>query len=320
MDQESPSSAPTPEPDRGTAEPIAPGLVGTVPVGSVPSFRPPLLHLRPLALAIAGLGATATFSGTVLVARDNYWSDPLGVPLHRGGMFLMLVGFGLFLIDYRLRHGMKRLQGEFAASQGKRIATERPGNNEALPVTSRSGATVPLQKTIPASIAGDRVTDGDHAGAQAVQGPSRRDAAAASAWFVERPQASRGFSLLSLFMLTALCATLAGLVRPVYQRIGSPELSQQDFAGAMIVCAIGMVILGMIIGAFDRSPRRGILWGGLIGLFLGAGLGPIMLLTESQFSQLLTTSVVGSAAILAIAIVARAGRPRREIEFPTKPR
>ena len=67
MDPESPSSVPTPAPDRATAESVAPGEIGTVP-----SFRPPLLHLRPLALAIAGLGAMTTFSGTVLIARDDY--------------------------------------------------------------------------------------------------------------------------------------------------------------------------------------------------------------------------------------------------------
>jgi hypothetical protein len=284
-----------------------------VPVATVPSFRPPLLHLLPLALAIAGLGAMATFSGTVLIARDNYWSGLLGGPLHRGGMFLMLVGFGLFLIDYRLRQGMRRLQREFGAAQGKRIGTDGPRTDEALPLALDSGVILPLHETIPASIAGGQVTYGDPVGAYAVQGTSSGDRAADSAWFVARPQVPRGFSLLSLFMLTALCATLAGLVRPVYQKVGSPDLSQQDFIGAIISMAMSMLILGMIIGAFDRSPRRGIVWGGLIGSFLGAGLGPIMLLTESQFLQLLTTSVVGSASILAIAVLARAGRTRREI-------
>jgi len=317
MDQEFPSSVPTRNSDRTTAEPVALVEAGTVPVATVPGFRPPLLHLRPLALAIAGLGATATFGGTVLIARDNYLSELLGGPLHRGGMFLMLVGFGLFLIDYRLRQGMRRLQREFGATQGKQIGTGPPKTDEPLPLAASSGFPVPRHGMIPASIAGDQVTYGDHAGAYAGQrplmGPASDNRAADSAWLVERPQSPRGFSLLSLFMLTALCATLAGLVRPVYQKVGSPDLSQQDFIGAIISMAMSMLILGMILGSFDRSPRRGIVWGGLIGMFLGAGLGPIMLLTESQFLQLLTTSVVGSGVILAIAIVARAGRSRREI-------
>lgn len=116
------------------------------------------------------------------------------------------------------------------------------------------------------------------------------------------PVDRRGFPLLALFLLTAFCAGLAGVVAPVVRAFRAEQIGGRDaFWATLIGAAVGLLV-GMIIGLFQRRPLAGLVWGAPTGLVLGAIIGPLTLLPRTEANSLFASAVGGSVLLILFAL------------------
>ena len=266
---------------------------------SVISGKRPALHfprtIRILAGAFLGLGAVVTFVGNVLRTRDDYDLFSIGEPAYYCGLAFFLAGCLLVIFEQQRRQRLMALAAQLQARSGDG-QFETPGNVY-QEVLERSPAAETRSQAIEAI-------------------PVRKDPIGLSPLIdagnemLSRPAAHRGFPLMGLFMLTALCATLIGMIRPVLADLAAESTSVSDFVASTLVASIAASILGMIAGAFDRRPWIGLVWGAGTGAALGLILGPIMLVRAENISSLLITSFQGSLLLLLLALAARRLRKR----------
>ena len=106
------------------------------------------------------------------------------------------------------------------------------------------------------------------------------------------------YPLGALFVLTAVCCVLASLLTYQFRAghenaIGSNETMQGVLGGAF-----GTMLLGMIVGLFQRRPFSGVLWGGLTGIIVGACAGPIAFLHRNDLPALIGSVWIGSVLLL----------------------
>lgn len=118
-----------------------------------------------------------------------------------------------------------------------------------------------------------------------------------------RASSQSGFSLGSLFLLTAACAAILAMVAPV---IGTHTDPEKGLFGVLIAAFVGGCVcgtIGLVLGLFHFNRLQGILWGGIVGGISGLFLGPLIFVPVDRLLWLFGTSVVGAAAILAVAVV-----------------
>ncbi|HJN09972.1 MAG TPA: hypothetical protein QF564_14900 [Pirellulaceae bacterium] len=120
----------------------------------------------------------------------------------------------------------------------------------------------------------------------------------------------RSFPLSALFILMAACSVVAALMAPLSRAIGEGEIGVSEAALASACGAVLVMMLGAVIGLYHHRPARGMGWGILIGGGIGMVMGPVVLSPHSAFPSLLTMSVGGAAALLAVSTMFR-GTTRR---------
>lgn len=122
--------------------------------------------------------------------------------------------------------------------------------------------------------------------------------------------ARRSYPLSALFLLMAACAVVAAMAAPLARTIdeGKVEILVVVEASA---CGAGLVmLLGAVVGLYHHRRARGLGWGILTGGGIGMIMGPVVLSPQSAFPSLLTMSVGGAAALLAVSAMLR-GAARR---------
>ena len=120
------------------------------------------------------------------------------------------------------------------------------------------------------------------------------------------------YPLAALFVLTAVCCVLASLLTFQFRHgeqngVGANETIQGVLGGAFVT-----MLLGMVVGLFQRRPFIGVLWGGITGVVVGACAGPLAFLRAADLPALLGTIWMGSVLLVGAGVVIRYwSRPER---------
>ncbi len=115
----------------------------------------------------------------------------------------------------------------------------------------------------------------------------------------------RSFPLSALFILMAACSVVAALVAPLSRAVGSGKVSLAAAAEASACGAVLVMLMGAVIGLYHHRPGRGLGWGIVTGGGIGMVMGPVVLSPQSAFPSLLTMSLGGAVALLAVAALFR---------------
>ncbi len=103
----------------------------------------------------------------------------------------------------------------------------------------------------------------------------------------------------------AACSVVAALVAPLSRALGAGAVSLTAAAQASACGAILVMLMGAVIGLYHHRPGRGLGWGILVGGGIGMVMGPVVLTPQDAFSSLLTMSIGGAVALLAVAAIFR---------------
>ena len=119
-----------------------------------------------------------------------------------------------------------------------------------------------------------------------------------------RQTRASSFSLSSLFFLIAGLAVLLAVSIPALQTLKQRQIRLEVFLSTAlgVGCFAGM--LGAMVGLFHYRRWRGLGWGFLTGLAIGALVGPLV--WSQNYGQIVTTSLGGSCLLLILAVLFRA--------------
>lgn len=104
------------------------------------------------------------------------------------------------------------------------------------------------------------------------------------------------YPLSAVFYMVTVAAVLFSLVTPVFMVGG--DIDYGDLIAWMIVLSILGMFLGALIGLYHYRRRRGIGWGMLIGMFVGAFFGPIVV--TDNYEQVTTSCLIGSGILVVL--------------------
>ena len=113
----------------------------------------------------------------------------------------------------------------------------------------------------------------------------------------------RSFPLSALFILLAACSVVSALMAPLSRAIAEGTIGVSEAATASICGSVLVMLLSASIGLYHHRPGRGLGWGILTGGGIGLVMGPVVLSPQSAFPSLLTMSVGGAAALLAVSAI-----------------
>lgn len=129
--------------------------------------------------------------------------------------------------------------------------------------------------------------------------------------------AAAGFPLTALFLLTAFCSVLAGMLVQVVRAAMAREIGAEALAISVACGAFVGLLAGGTIGLLQQRPLVGLLVGAPTCFVLGGLVGPLPLLPSSRLGELWMTAIGGSAALIVFAVVIRAvsgSRPTNDSE------
>ena len=82
---------------------------------------------------------------------------------------------------------------------------------------------------------------------------------------------------------------------------------------AAIAGSLSTGLLGAIVGVYHYRRKRGLMWGSLTGLILGAFLGPVSLAPLDLVPSLFALSAAGAALLVAVAAFFRWSKRERPV-------
>jgi FtsH-binding integral membrane protein len=274
----------------------------------LPAAPSPSTWLRILGFFTLGLAVLLTLSGTILIARSARFADAFGTPLRQVGLLVMLVALIVLTIDYRLRIAAQRIRAIFERER-RHAAAPAPSLPQNVPTIERSTAgDGPISRS--------NIADSNAPIAAAGAGETKPlDTAAPSVLaaslpppeWLQRPGPRSGFPLMGLFVLTAICAVLIGLMRPALQTAADDEQALNKVLAAALIGMFSLGTLGLFFGALDERRASGMLLGTVTGSILGLIVGPIAIVPSQHLPSLIGASIGGSAVILILAGLARIG-------------
>lgn len=115
----------------------------------------------------------------------------------------------------------------------------------------------------------------------------------------------RSFPLSALFILMAACCVVAALLAPLSRAVVSGKVGIVETATASACGSLLVTLMGAVIGLYHHRPARGLGWGIVTGGAIGMVMGPVVLSPKSDFPSLITMSVGGAAALLAVSAMFR---------------
>jgi hypothetical protein len=118
----------------------------------------------------------------------------------------------------------------------------------------------------------------------------------------------RSFPLSALFILMAACSVVAALMSPLSRAIAEGKIGVMDASVASVCGALIVMLLGAVVGLYHHRPARGLGWGIVTGGGIGMVMGPVVLSPQNAFPSLMTMSIGGAAALLAVSTIFRGTR------------
>lgn len=115
----------------------------------------------------------------------------------------------------------------------------------------------------------------------------------------------QGFSLSALFVLVTASAALVAGFTPVVRLASTGEVPLHQLFGASIAGCLVATTLGFIIGLLQFRRELGMLYGTAAGAIIGIPAGLIALLPTAQLTTAGLAMLVGSALIVAVALLNR---------------
>lgn len=118
--------------------------------------------------------------------------------------------------------------------------------------------------------------------------------------------AAPGVPLAAIFVFTAFCCVVAGLL---FHAVRAQMAREADIGQLLVTTVLGAIcglFLGAMLGLMQRAPLVGMLIGGPTGFVLGAVTAPLVMVPTSDLGSMMTTTMGGSALILITAVVIRA--------------
>jgi hypothetical protein len=115
----------------------------------------------------------------------------------------------------------------------------------------------------------------------------------------------RGYNLGMLFLLTAFCASVLGLVSPVLRGFAGRGMGPTEM---VIVSAVGgglLAVLGGLLGFLHYSRLAGVFGGAMIGGILGMLCAPALFVPLDFLALELGLTLLGSAVVVGLAAAIR---------------
>lgn len=117
----------------------------------------------------------------------------------------------------------------------------------------------------------------------------------------------QGYTLGTLFLLIAACASVLALVTPLVRSHVGEEIGLSEFAISVICGGLSFGAIGLLVGLFHFSRLHGSLLGLLLGITLGTFAGPLVFVPIEELAWLLLIAVGGCALVLGLAVANRVG-------------
>lgn len=115
----------------------------------------------------------------------------------------------------------------------------------------------------------------------------------------------RGYPLGTLFVLLAISAVLAAGISPAIRAVTADKLPWwQPLLGAGIGAAV-LGFIGTCAGGLYYPHWRGVLCGGIAGVFVGLVAGPLTMVPRQELLAITLAMSAGSIIAVAIAAVMR---------------
>jgi F0F1-type ATP synthase assembly protein I len=116
---------------------------------------------------------------------------------------------------------------------------------------------------------------------------------------------ARGFSLSTLFVLVTACAALIAGVTPLARHASAEGISASNLLGAMGAGFFGGMLLGLVLGLLQFRLSLAVPLGALAGGVVGLAAGMLVLLPQGLLFTSAVAMIVGSALVVAVAMVTR---------------
>ncbi|MCE9529368.1 MAG: hypothetical protein K8R36_25240 [Planctomycetales bacterium] len=115
----------------------------------------------------------------------------------------------------------------------------------------------------------------------------------------------RGYPLGTLFVLITICAVLTAGLSPTIRAVAADKLKWWDPLFAAGVGSVVLALIGFCAGGLYYPHWRGLLCGGMAGVFVGLVAGPLTLVESRDLVPVTLAMTVGSIIAIAIAAVMR---------------
>jgi hypothetical protein len=119
------------------------------------------------------------------------------------------------------------------------------------------------------------------------------------------PHVDQSFSLSTLFLLTAACASVVALITPLARGRVGEDIGLSEFAAAVIGGGLMLGIVGMALGLFHYRRMVNGMAGLLLGILLGVLAGPLAFIPPEDFSYVLLSAAGSVVTMLGLATVLR---------------
>ena len=111
----------------------------------------------------------------------------------------------------------------------------------------------------------------------------------------------RVYPLSVLFLVTAGCAIFSALLTPLLRALAGGTVGFFDASVTSMGGGLFGGFLGGMVGIYHYRRGRGLIWGLLVGLSMGALLGPLSLIPVEAAPSLLGLSAAGAVLLVALA-------------------
>jgi hypothetical protein len=114
-----------------------------------------------------------------------------------------------------------------------------------------------------------------------------------------------GYPLTALFVLIAVCAVFSAMLGPVIKWAVRGQIDWEVLLAVTAVSAGVMSALGIAVGLHHHRRAVGAGWGAATGCVAGLLIGPLVVLPIGDFPMLIMASLVGSAMLIGIRMLAQ---------------
>jgi len=115
----------------------------------------------------------------------------------------------------------------------------------------------------------------------------------------------RGYPLVALFVLVAVCAILAAMSAPVVGVVISGQVGVGTVLAVTAAAGLATSCVGVVVGLHHHRRLIGALVGAGAGLVVGLLIGPLLVVPPDGFFSLLFAALGGSVVLLLIGVITR---------------